>query len=447
MAFWKISGDPRSVGCTAALVGDLVEDKTTGTTYIRTGSGTLDFTPAATAFTTGAIATGTVNTIEEADGSPSYTSSITTLRFDQADGFVLTNPVAGVVRVDLTGIPEANVTNLVSDLAGKASTTHATAHKDGGSDELSTATPGANVIPKAGSGGNLAIGFLATGTPDGTKFVRDDGTLQTPSSGAPTNASYLTLNSNATLSAERVLTGSTAISLTDGGVNTTLTLDLNTGGVATANLAAGAVTLAKMANISSAQVIGRSTAGTGVPESLSIAAPLTSSGAALGFDQTATLGNNARVAVSKGGSAIGTRRGLNLIEGTNITLSVADNSGSERVDVTITSSSGASVGGINTGITASATTTLGATKTYGSLHRIDTVSATIDYISTTGWSTGTAFILYNNSNFTLNIAHNSGGVPGGTAAIFGPGGSSASIGAKYAYWVMYDGTYFRVTGQ
>jgi hypothetical protein len=32
--------------------------------------------------------------------------------------------------------------------------------------------------------GVLAIGRLATGTPDGTKFVRDDGTLVTPSSGA-----------------------------------------------------------------------------------------------------------------------------------------------------------------------------------------------------------------------------------------------------------------------
>ncbi len=40
-------------------------------------------------------------TVEEVDGSPSYTS-ITTLRFDQGDGFVITNPSAGVARIDLT---------------------------------------------------------------------------------------------------------------------------------------------------------------------------------------------------------------------------------------------------------------------------------------------------------------------------------------------------------
>jgi hypothetical protein len=39
-------------------------------------------------------------TAEEADGSPSY-GSVTTLRFDQADGFVLTNPSAGVARIDM----------------------------------------------------------------------------------------------------------------------------------------------------------------------------------------------------------------------------------------------------------------------------------------------------------------------------------------------------------
>lgn len=41
--------------------------------------------------------------VEENDGSPSY-SGITTLRFDQADGFTITNPSAGVARVDFTGV-------------------------------------------------------------------------------------------------------------------------------------------------------------------------------------------------------------------------------------------------------------------------------------------------------------------------------------------------------
>ena len=43
-------------------------------------------------------------TVEELDGSPSYTG-ITKIIFDQGDGFVLTQPVAGQVRVDSTGAP------------------------------------------------------------------------------------------------------------------------------------------------------------------------------------------------------------------------------------------------------------------------------------------------------------------------------------------------------
>jgi len=55
---------------------------------------------------------------------------------------------------------------------------------------------------------------------------------------------------------------------------------------------------------------------------------------------TGILDANARLATSKAGTLIGTRRGLNLIEGTNVTMTVADNAGSERVDVTINAAAG-----------------------------------------------------------------------------------------------------------
>ena len=48
-----------------------------------------------------------------------------------------------------------------------------------------------------------------------------------------------------------------------------------------------------------------------------------------------TMDGNARVAVKKAGSVIGTRRGVNLIEGANVTLTVADDAANEEVDVTI----------------------------------------------------------------------------------------------------------------
>lgn len=41
-------------------------------------------------------------TVEEVDGSPSF-AAITTLRFDQGDGFIVSQPGAGIARVDFTG--------------------------------------------------------------------------------------------------------------------------------------------------------------------------------------------------------------------------------------------------------------------------------------------------------------------------------------------------------
>ena len=43
-------------------------------------------------------------TVEEVDGSPSLTNT-STFRFDQADGFVVSNPSTGIVRIDLSAIP------------------------------------------------------------------------------------------------------------------------------------------------------------------------------------------------------------------------------------------------------------------------------------------------------------------------------------------------------
>lgn len=43
-----------------------------------------------------------------------------------------------------------------------APSTHATSHQNGGADEVATATPGANAIPKAGGGGTLGAGWIPT---------------------------------------------------------------------------------------------------------------------------------------------------------------------------------------------------------------------------------------------------------------------------------------------
>lgn len=53
----------------------------------------------------------------------------------------------------------------------------------------------------------------------------------------------------------------------------------------------------------------------------------------------------AKVEVAKAGTLQGTRKRINLIEGSNVTLTVADNPGSDRVDVTIAASGGGGGGG------------------------------------------------------------------------------------------------------
>lgn len=56
---------------------------------------------------------------------------------------------------------------------------------------------------------------------------------------------------------------------------------------------------------------------------------------------TGDLDNNARVCIrTNSGAQVGCRRQVNLIEGSNVTLSCVDDSGGEEVDCTVTSSGG-----------------------------------------------------------------------------------------------------------
>ncbi len=54
----------------------------------------------------------------------------------------------------------AAISELFSQIKNRADAIHSTQHKNGGVDEIATATPAANAIPKAGSGGTLAAGWI-----------------------------------------------------------------------------------------------------------------------------------------------------------------------------------------------------------------------------------------------------------------------------------------------
>lgn len=63
--------------------------------------------------------------------------------------------------------------------------------------------------------------------------------------------------------------------------------------------------------------------------------------------QIASLDILARVGVKKNGSLVGSRRGINFVEGSNITLAISDDAGNEEVDVVITGAAGGGgVGGM-----------------------------------------------------------------------------------------------------
>jgi len=62
-------------------------------------------------------------------------------------------------------------------------------------------------------------------------------------------------------------------------------------------------------------------------------------------DLPAVIDSNAKVGVQNNGTLVGTRRNINFIAGTGISLSISDDSVNERVDVTITNTGGGGGGG------------------------------------------------------------------------------------------------------
>lgn len=310
---------------------------------------------------------------------------------------------ASVLTITDSGTPAGNITIGVATngLANGKLATMAQATIKGRAAGAGTGSPSDLTPAEATAILDVMVG--ASGT-DGTKglvpqplvanaghYLRGDGTWAAPSgSGAPTSAQYICVALDGTLTAERRLQAeSTVLSLTDGGANGDITVGIASNGVtdaklrqsaalsvigrsanstgnvadiaagsdghvlrrsgttlgfgtiATAGIADDAVTFDKTQNIATSRVLGRTTAASGNIEELTVSAPLTLSAGALGFDTSATLNNVARTAVRKNSTgSVYDRRRLNFIEGSNVTITVADDGANEEVDITIDAAGG-----------------------------------------------------------------------------------------------------------
>jgi len=131
------------------------------------------------------------------------------------------------------------------------------------------------------------IDFLGATVTDDQTNDRTQVSIGGGAGAAPINAQYLVLALNSTLTAERVFVAGDGLAGTDGGANGNFTLDIG--------IAAGSHLVANTNSID----------WTGV-----------------------TLRKNS-------GADVGTRRRINFIEGTNISITEADDAGSDEVDVTL----------------------------------------------------------------------------------------------------------------
>lgn len=110
----------------------------------------------------------------------------------------------------------------------------------------------------------------------------------------------------------------------------------------------GSISNAQLENMDALTIKGAVTSGS--PANLTADQVITviNSGGTTALDQarltlSGPIDGNARVAVATGGTVVSTRRTINLIAGSNVTLTVSGDAGNERTDVTIDAAGGAGV--------------------------------------------------------------------------------------------------------
>jgi hypothetical protein len=131
----------------AALAASELSNGTTGTGAVVCANSATLASPT--------ISTPTISASGWTNANHTHASTATGGVIDHLNGQSLKALATGLLKnTTTTGVPSIAV---AADLPA-----HASRHQNGGNDEIATATPAANVIPKAGSTGQIASGFVGS---------------------------------------------------------------------------------------------------------------------------------------------------------------------------------------------------------------------------------------------------------------------------------------------
>ncbi len=208
---------------------------------------------------------------------------------------------------------------------------------------------------------------VAAGAPDATTSSKGIVQLAGDLGGAGTSAAAPVITDNAITTSKLNNGAVTSAKIADG---TIVDADISgSAAIAKSKLAALNIVDADVSAISQSKVTNLTTdLGVKAPTSRAINAGTgLTGGGDLSADRTLSVTNDSttqKIRVSKAGTLTGTRQELNLIEGSNVTITEADDSGNNRVNVTIAATQPAAASTVTSETAFGAASAVGVSTTY-----------------------------------------------------------------------------------